>query len=41
MKVKDFRREIRKCDEGENQTNWRAGRLVPSLMGKPEERAKH
>ena len=44
MKVKDFRREIRKCGEGENQTIWHGGGdsiLVPSLMEKSEEQAKH
>ena len=30
MKIKDFRREIRKCSEGGNRTT-----------GKPEERTKH
>ena len=43
MKVKDFRREIQKLGEGENRTIWLGGGdiiLVPSLMGKPEERAK-
>ena len=42
MKVKDFRREIREFGEGENRTFWRGDPIpVPSLMGRPEERAKH
>ena len=44
MKVKDFRRKIRKCGEGKNRKIWREvgdSIPVPSLMRKPEVLPKH
>ena len=44
MKVKDFRRNIRKFGEKENPAFWCGAEylmFVPSLKGKPDEWAEH